>query len=99
MAAVPLLMMWSISLSTVGRAVIADVASSAENNGTAMKKVADRLVRRFVRRFVGLGQRKNISAVILSMKAHPQPTTWTRILTTSGRRHLRRPINRGVTRA
>jgi hypothetical protein len=96
MAAVPLLMMWSISLSTVGRAVIADVASSAENNGTAMKKVADRLVR--LGRFVRFGQRKDISAVILSMKARPRPT-WTRILTTSGRRYLRRPINRGVTRA
>jgi hypothetical protein len=29
----------------VGRAVIADVASSAENNGTAMNKVADLFIK------------------------------------------------------
>jgi hypothetical protein len=32
-------------VSIVGRAVMADVASSAENNGTAMNKVADLFVR------------------------------------------------------
>jgi hypothetical protein len=36
----------------VGRAVMADVASSAENKGTAMNKVADLLVR--------LGRRGNM---------------------------------------
>jgi hypothetical protein len=44
--------MWSTSVSIVGRAVIADVASSAENNGTAMNKVADL--------FVSLGRRGNM---------------------------------------
>jgi hypothetical protein len=52
MDVMPWLMMWSTSVSIVGRAVIADVASSAENNGTAMNKVADL--------FVSLGRRGNM---------------------------------------
>jgi hypothetical protein len=52
----------------VGRAVNADFASSAENNGTAMKKAADRLVRRVVR----LGQHSIIAAVILSIRRAPK---------------------------
>jgi hypothetical protein len=43
---------------------MADVRSSAENNGTAMNKVADLFVR--------LGQRGIIWAVILMMKTRPQ---------------------------
>jgi hypothetical protein len=44
MGAMPWLMMWSTSVSIVGLAVMADVASSAEIKGTAMKKVADLFV-------------------------------------------------------
>jgi hypothetical protein len=57
--------MRSISLSIVGRAVIAVVTSSAENNGTAINKVADLLVRPFV------GQRRNIAAGIPLTEARP----------------------------
>jgi hypothetical protein len=63
MGAMPWLMMWSTSVSIVGRAVRADVASSAENNGTAMNKVAELFVR--------LGQRGIILAVILMMETRP----------------------------
>jgi hypothetical protein len=52
MGAMPWLMMWSTSASIVCRAVMADVASSAENKGTAMNKVADLFVR--------LGRRGNM---------------------------------------
>jgi hypothetical protein len=45
MGAMPWLMMWSTSVPIVCRAVMADVASSAENKGTAMNKVADLFVR------------------------------------------------------
>jgi hypothetical protein len=55
---------------------MADVASSAENKGTAMNKVADL--------FVGLGQRGVIVAVILMMKTRPRRAC-ERILAISGR--------------
>jgi hypothetical protein len=55
---------------------MADVTSSAENKGTAMKKVADLFVR--------LGQRGIIVAVILMMETHPHRTC-ERILAISGR--------------
>jgi hypothetical protein len=63
MGAMPRLMMWSTSVSIVGRAVMADVTSSAENNGTAMNKVADLFVR--------LGRRGIIVAAILMMETRP----------------------------
>jgi hypothetical protein len=46
----------------VGRAVIADVARTAENNGNAMKKVA---------RLVSSGRRGGMAAVILSANTRP----------------------------
>jgi hypothetical protein len=51
----------------VGRAVMADVTSSAENRGTAMNKVADLFVR--------LGQRGIILAAILMMEYAPSEPT------------------------
>jgi hypothetical protein len=55
---------------------MADVASSAENNGTAINKVADLFVR--------LGQRGDILAIILMLETRPQRTC-ERILAISGR--------------
>jgi hypothetical protein len=66
-------MMRSISLSIAGRAVIAVVTRSAENNGTAINKVADLFVR--------LGQRRTIVAVILLTKTRPERRLWATILT------------------
>src|SRR5580692_8850958 len=76
MGAMPWLTTWSTSVSIVGRAVMADVASSAENKGTAMNKVADLFVR--------LGQCGIILAVISVMETRPRRTC-ERILAISGR--------------
>jgi hypothetical protein len=54
-------------VSIVGRAVIADVTSSAENNGTTMNKVADIFVR--------LERRGSIVAVIPMMETRPGKPT------------------------